>query len=171
MDGTGIFRPASRSGRFEERCGLARGIGCLRSVGECALWAVAPTLCKPARGVQRRRMRPVARRPNPNMTIKRKSTKSNEIWKDLSGCASHPALRGPCISAAWRTALYNWPVRSRHGGTMILRIEDTDSQRFVPGAEGISSSRSSGAASRSTRVSASAALMRHTARASGATST
>lgn len=67
----------------------------------CALWAVAPTLRKPARGGRRRRMRPVARRPNPNMTIKRKSTKSNEIWKDLSGCASHPALRGLCISAAY----------------------------------------------------------------------
>lgn len=38
MDGTDIFRPASRSGRFEERCGLARGIGCLRSVGDvCAV--------------------------------------------------------------------------------------------------------------------------------------
>lgn len=38
MDGTGIFRPASRSGRFEGRCGLACGIGCLRSVGDvCAV--------------------------------------------------------------------------------------------------------------------------------------
>lgn len=34
-----------------------------------------------------------------------------------------------------RTALYNYLFARRHGGTMILRIEDTDSQRFVPGAE------------------------------------
>lgn len=38
MDGTGIFRSASRSGRFEGRCGLACGIGCLRCVGDvCAV--------------------------------------------------------------------------------------------------------------------------------------
>jgi len=34
-----------------------------------------------------------------------------------------------------RTALYNYLFARRHGGDMILRIEDTDSQRFVPGAE------------------------------------
>ena len=34
-----------------------------------------------------------------------------------------------------RTALYNYLFARRHGGKMILRIEDTDSQRFVPGAE------------------------------------
>jgi len=31
--------------------------------------------------------------------------------------------------------LYNYLFARQHGGTMILRIEDTDSQRFVPGAE------------------------------------
>jgi glutamyl-tRNA synthetase len=34
-----------------------------------------------------------------------------------------------------RTALFNYLFARQHGGTMILRIEDTDSQRFVPGAE------------------------------------
>ena len=82
-----------------------------------------------------------------------------------------PSPTGPLHIGGVRTALYNYLFARRHGGTMILRIEDTDSQRFVPGAEEYIPSRSSGAASRSTRVSASAALMRRTARASGATST
>ena len=34
-----------------------------------------------------------------------------------------------------RTALYNYLYAKQHGGDFILRIEDTDSQRFVPGAE------------------------------------
>lgn len=34
-----------------------------------------------------------------------------------------------------RTALYNYLFARQHGGDFILRIEDTDSQRFVPGAE------------------------------------
>jgi glutamyl-tRNA synthetase len=34
-----------------------------------------------------------------------------------------------------RTALYNYLFAKQHGGDLILRIEDTDSQRFVPGAE------------------------------------
>jgi glutamyl-tRNA synthetase len=34
-----------------------------------------------------------------------------------------------------RTALYNYLFARRHGGRFILRIEDTDSARFVPGAE------------------------------------
>jgi len=34
-----------------------------------------------------------------------------------------------------RTALYNYLFARQNGGTVILRIEDTDSQRFVPGAE------------------------------------
>jgi len=34
-----------------------------------------------------------------------------------------------------RTALYNYLFAKQNGGEMILRIEDTDSQRFVPGAE------------------------------------
>ncbi len=34
-----------------------------------------------------------------------------------------------------RTALYNYLYAKQHGGDFIIRIEDTDSQRFVPGAE------------------------------------
>ena len=34
-----------------------------------------------------------------------------------------------------RTALFNWAEARATGGTLIFRIEDTDSQRFVPGAE------------------------------------
>jgi glutamyl-tRNA synthetase len=34
-----------------------------------------------------------------------------------------------------RTALYNYLFAKQHGGDLIFRIEDTDSTRFVPGAE------------------------------------
>ena len=34
-----------------------------------------------------------------------------------------------------RTALYNYLFAKQRGGDFILRIEDTDSHRFVPGAE------------------------------------
>ena len=34
-----------------------------------------------------------------------------------------------------RTALYNYLFAKQHGGDLIFRIEDTDSNRFVPGAE------------------------------------
>jgi glutamyl-tRNA synthetase len=34
-----------------------------------------------------------------------------------------------------RTALYNYLFAKKHGGTFLLRIEDTDRTRFVPGAE------------------------------------
>ena len=34
-----------------------------------------------------------------------------------------------------RTALYNYLFAKKHGGTFILRIEDTDQTRFVEGAE------------------------------------
>lgn len=34
-----------------------------------------------------------------------------------------------------RTALYNYLFARKHGGTFILRIEDTDQGRYVPGAE------------------------------------
>jgi glutamyl-tRNA synthetase len=34
-----------------------------------------------------------------------------------------------------RTALYNYLFARKHGGKFLIRIEDTDSQRFVPGAE------------------------------------
>jgi glutamyl-tRNA synthetase len=34
-----------------------------------------------------------------------------------------------------RTALYNYLFAKKHGGDFILRVEDTDQGRFVPGAE------------------------------------
>ena len=34
-----------------------------------------------------------------------------------------------------RTALYTWLIARHANGTFILRTEDTDSHRFVPGAE------------------------------------
>jgi glutamyl-tRNA synthetase len=34
-----------------------------------------------------------------------------------------------------RTALFNWLFARKHGGTFILRIEDTDQTRYVPEAE------------------------------------
>src|ERR1700722_526629 len=33
-----------------------------------------------------------------------------------------------------RTALFNWLLRQKYGGSFILRIEDTDRNRFVEGA-------------------------------------
>lgn len=46
-----------------------------------------------------------------------------------------PSPTGPLHIGGARTALYNYLFARQHGGDMILRIEDTDSGRFVPGAE------------------------------------
>ena len=46
-----------------------------------------------------------------------------------------PSPTGPLHIGGVRTALYNYIFARQNGGKMILRIEDTDSQRFVPGAE------------------------------------
>lgn len=46
-----------------------------------------------------------------------------------------PSPTGPLHIGGVRTALYNYIFARSHGGEMILRIEDTDSHRFVPGAE------------------------------------
>lgn len=46
-----------------------------------------------------------------------------------------PSPTGPLHIGGVRTALYNYLFARQMGGDMILRIEDTDSQRFVPGAE------------------------------------
>ncbi|MBR6432676.1 MAG: glutamate--tRNA ligase, partial [Muribaculaceae bacterium] len=46
-----------------------------------------------------------------------------------------PSPTGPLHIGGVRTALYNYLFARKHGGDMILRIEDTDSTRFVPGAE------------------------------------
>ncbi len=46
-----------------------------------------------------------------------------------------PSPTGPLHIGGVRTALYNYLFAKQHDGTFILRIEDTDSQRFVPGSE------------------------------------
>ncbi|HRD09061.1 MAG TPA: glutamate--tRNA ligase family protein, partial [Saprospiraceae bacterium] len=46
-----------------------------------------------------------------------------------------PSPTGPLHIGGVRTALYNFLFARRHKGTFILRIEDTDQQRYVPGAE------------------------------------
>ena len=46
-----------------------------------------------------------------------------------------PSPTGALHIGGGRTALYNYLFAKQHNGDMILRIEDTDSQRFVPGAE------------------------------------
>ena len=46
-----------------------------------------------------------------------------------------PSPTGPLHIGGVRTALYNYIFARQNGGDMILRIEDTDSRRFVPGAE------------------------------------
>lgn len=46
-----------------------------------------------------------------------------------------PSPTGPLHIGGVRTALFNYLFARRHGGKIILRIEDTDSNRFVPGAE------------------------------------
>ena len=46
-----------------------------------------------------------------------------------------PSPTGALHIGGVRTALYNYLLAKKHGGTFILRIEDTDQKRYVPGAE------------------------------------
>jgi glutamyl-tRNA synthetase len=46
-----------------------------------------------------------------------------------------PSPTGALHIGGVRTALYNYLLARQSNGTMILRIEDTDQNRFVPGAE------------------------------------
>lgn len=46
-----------------------------------------------------------------------------------------PSPTGPLHIGGARTALYNYFFALQHGGSMLLRIEDTDEARFVEGAE------------------------------------
>ena len=46
-----------------------------------------------------------------------------------------PSPTGPLHIGGVRTALYNYLFARQHGGELVFRIEDTDSSRFVPGAE------------------------------------
>lgn len=46
-----------------------------------------------------------------------------------------PSPTGPLHMGGVRTALYNYLFAKKHGGDFLLRLEDTDQTRFVPGAE------------------------------------
>ncbi|WP_261788710.1 glutamate--tRNA ligase family protein, partial [Kingella denitrificans] len=46
-----------------------------------------------------------------------------------------PSPTGALHIGGVRTALYNYLLARQQKGTMILRIEDTDQNRYVPGAE------------------------------------
>ena len=46
-----------------------------------------------------------------------------------------PSPTGPLHIGGVRTALFNYLFARQHGGEFVFRIEDTDSHRFVPGAE------------------------------------
>ena len=46
-----------------------------------------------------------------------------------------PSPTGPLHIGGVRTALYNYLFAKQNGGDFLLRIEDTDQTRFVPGAE------------------------------------
>jgi len=46
-----------------------------------------------------------------------------------------PSPTGPLHIGGVRTALYNYLFARQRGGELVFRIEDTDSSRFVPGAE------------------------------------
>ncbi len=46
-----------------------------------------------------------------------------------------PSPTGPLHIGGVRTALYNYLLAKKHGGSFILRIEDTDQKRYVSGAE------------------------------------
>lgn len=46
-----------------------------------------------------------------------------------------PSPTGPLHMGGVRTALFNYLFAQKHGGDFLLRIEDTDQNRYVPGAE------------------------------------
>ena len=46
-----------------------------------------------------------------------------------------PSPTGPLHIGGVRTALFNYLYAKKHGGTFVLRIEDTDQKRYVAGAE------------------------------------
>ncbi len=55
-------------------------------------------------------------------------------WKKY-GCVFAPSPTGPLHLGGVRTALYDYLFAKHNGGDFILRIEDTDTQRYVPGSE------------------------------------
>ena len=100
----------------------------------------------PRRGQDRRRRQGVRRAGRrhhalPVQRLTRRETKHGTIYKQHIIMSRPvrvrfaPSPTGPLHIGGVRTALYNYLFARQHGGVMILRIEDTDSQRFVPGAE------------------------------------
>lgn len=73
-------------------------------------------------------------RPYPLLLMKLEQEKISIMNKKVR-VRFAPSPTGPLHMGGVRTALYNYLFARRHGGTFIIRIEDTDSQRFVPGAE------------------------------------
>jgi glutamyl-tRNA synthetase len=67
----------------------------------------------------------------PNFALSKKNTN----FKMSVRVRFAPSPTGPLHIGGVRTALYNYLFAKKMGGTMILRIEDTDQTRFVPGAE------------------------------------
>jgi len=66
----------------------------------------------------------------PNQTNKNKIIMERRVRVRFA-----PSPTGALHIGGVRTALYNYLFARQHGGDMLLRIEDTDSTRFVPGAE------------------------------------
>src|SRR6186997_1682255 len=89
-----------------------------------------------------RRIEPTLRKPTPSTVFPQKSSINpyfcppNHFFMN-SGVRVRfaPSPTGPLHMGGVRTALYNYLFAKKNGGTFILRIEDTDQNRFVPGAE------------------------------------
>jgi len=48
-----------------------------------------------------------------------------------------PSPTGPLHVGSVRTALFSWLMACHHGGSFILRVEDTDQERYIPGSEAL----------------------------------
>lgn len=61
--------------------------------------------------------------------------KNKKVMKSKIRVRFAPSPTGPLHIGGVRTALYNYLFAKQNNGTFILRIEDTDANRFVPGAQ------------------------------------
>ena len=82
-----------------------------------------------------------------------------------------PAPSGDLHVGNVRTALFSWALARRHGGTFLLRVEDTDRSRVSDEASPRPWTSCAGSGSTGTRARTSAVRTRPTGRASGCTST
>ena len=67
------------------------------------------------------------------LTLRRTLTSSSSSQKDVR-VRFAPSPTGQLHIGGYRTALYNFLFAKKHSGTFVLRLEDTDQERFVPGA-------------------------------------